>query len=283
MQVYPSSSQGEQEEVSEPVGRRAASSFPEAATPGPRSPPAPLAPQPGDDISPHSQRGASLPGNAGGASGRRPPRELTSAPICSSPPHPTPPPSPNSLAHRPAGLSGPARARQAAHPPCSPNCRLSGGDGAARAGMRARVCMCVGRPGGPRKADPAAPGRLNSWETASRVTGPVAGSQSVSLWRSISRSGSQPLLPLPPCLNFHLFLPKLLLSLTPAFPPSSRKGDTQPGETAPEAPQGRNWAGLCFSTGRVAMATQGTASAPSWAGRLHKGATGMIHGLYWVT
>lgn len=154
MQVYPSSDQGEGEEVSEPVGRRAASSFPEAATPGPRGPPgSPGSPASAarDDISPHSQRGASPPGNAGGASGRRPPRELTSAPICSSPPHPAPK---SQLAGSPsAGLSGPARARQAAHPPCSPDRRLSGGDGAARACMRAPVCVCVGRPGGPGKAE----------------------------------------------------------------------------------------------------------------------------------
>ena len=111
----------------------------------------------------------------------------------------------------------PARARQAAHPPCSPDRQLSGGDGAARACTRARVSVCVGRPGGPGKAE-----QLGN---CLQGDGPVVGGQSVSLWWSISLSGSQPLVPPPPCLNFHLFLPKLLLSLSlslslqPSLPP----------------------------------------------------------------
>ena len=57
---------------------------------GPGAPRLPWLGSPGMTSAPILSEGLRRPGNAGGASGRRPPRELTSAPICSSPPHPTP-------------------------------------------------------------------------------------------------------------------------------------------------------------------------------------------------
>ena len=134
---------------------------------GPRAPPgSPGSPGSAaqDDISPHSQRGASPPGNAGGASGRRQPRELTSAPICSFPPlHP----------QVPARWLTVPRGYQCLHvlgrQPTRPAALTasSAGETGLHVGARGRVCACGSE-------DPVAPGRLNSWETASRVTGPVA-------------------------------------------------------------------------------------------------------------
>lgn len=113
--------------------------------------------------------------------------------------------------------------------------------------------------------EPAAPGRLEQLRNC--LQGDRLASQDLWLLSvclplvvccfSIGFSPASPNLTFPPLFS---------LSLSSSLP-ASLEGSTEPGETALEVPQGRNWAGLCFSTGRVAMATRGHSICPTLGGQ----------------
>lgn len=188
------------------------------------------------------------------------------------------PPSLNSLTA--AGPMVSSRARQPTHPVPSP---LVQGEKRLHVCTLRRVYACMSESWQPGKVGTV--GKLpGGWQAS--VSGPLEGYQSVSLWWSVSLSGSL----FSQCLNFHLFVSKSLslslsrshlsslLSLPPWKPtPSQVK---QP----PRFPKEGTGLGCISVQAGLSWQPWGTASAPSWAGRLSaQGAMGMIHGLHWVT